>query len=556
MVQIPSLNENQRLGRTSVSGFQDAGQARQRGQDISNFGRAVASAADDLFPVVTKDKTSQRLMLERIKNEARAEAARINSVFSTVGPELDGRTFTDEYERNMGKRKENLFKTIPEDIRGYADEVWESTRALESTKVYDAQAKQRVKNNDHLLKTSLGTYSVNTKADPDSFDKNFAEGSALIDDLIATGEMSPEFRESNVRFLQRQLSDAQIDGLVSDPQAPDNGSFNKAFSLLNQRRELYTPEEYDKKLKELTTQKYTVIDRMNKYEDRARKNKEEELARKTELKIASITSDIFQHQGDPVKMEVYKQQLMDELKKTNNFAIPKTMQALKLTEDVRDQAMLMEISNLLGTNPSQAKAKQIFNDVNYLMADGKLSPQRAKAMQDYVRNIMDRQKNDSRFSEKKKAVFDMIRRDFEVGDLQNLTDLDGNKRKDFLATVANVNLMIAQGADPIYAYNKTVGKNYEVMQRNRGTPGNFPAGPYTQKALVSLKDTADERMQIIRAREEGRLGKSLADKYLKDVYNREKILKAREETKNTEASEIINPITAPVNVPLMLQGTR
>ena len=555
MVQIPRLQENQRLQKASVSPFQDASQAGNLGREIANFGETLGRSAGSFFPEKKEDKTAQRLYLERVKNEARAEAARIQSTFNTVGDELDGRTFQDEYEKNMGKRKDSVLKTVPEDVRFYADEVWEATRALESAKVYDQQSKQKLKNNNYLMTTALGSYVNNTRAKPNEFNVNFDEGTALIDDLIETGEMSPEFRENNIRSLKRQLSDAQIEGLVSDPEAPDNGSFNRAFQLLQERRDLYSPEEFEKKQNELTTQKYTVIDRNFKFDERAKKQREEELQRKTEQKIAGIQSEILRWQGDPVKLNYFRQQLSDELKKDSNYALPQTFQALKLSTDLQDQAMSFEISNELGTNPTQEKASKMFSKINYLLADGQLTPTKAQYWQNYVRNIMDRTKSDPRFSEKKKAGYTKLQAWFNITDFQKAIDFEGRHRTDYLFAVAKYEEMMGKGYDPEMALD-VVTSRFNIMQQDRNSPKNYPEG-FTFRPLNSREDVESERRTLNQAFNEGRMSKDLYRQQMLRVKKQEDILNARERASIEAVKDLTAPVITPKSpTPLMLQGPR
>lgn len=484
MPTIPTLKENQRLNPGRPSGFQDSSNARLSGEAVADMGKAIANFSHTQKEKDKDDPTMRALVIAKTKKQAEAEASKLHAEYSNASIEDRGDTFNDDYERKMAEHKSTIIAQTPDEYKRYADQAYDIQKLDDQTKVFDIAGKQKAKYEKNAIDTVFAETYNSVKMDPTKYEAASLEASILHDGLVQSGKLSPERMADNKRAIGKKLTDSAIDGWVSRPKNDlDVGLFDNADKVLEQNKALYTEDEFQKRKEQVQTAKYSFLDRTWKLTDRAEKMKEKAFTEKQNAEMDQTVTDIYENQHDPLKLGLLQNKLLDQIKNGKaKYIRERAFKSLKMSSDIRDDAMSSEVSDLIGMNPTRETATQVFDMLNTALAENQITPTAHKYWQNYVRYIMDKNKNDPNYSKKMSAVMAQLQADYKIGNIDNLTDLDSANTKAFMSAKAQVIKNSVVTGDPFKALDMQRG-SYFQQQRSMGAPQNYPYFDLTGEAI-------------------------------------------------------------------------
>lgn len=530
MPQIPTAKEGQRLNQNGAGGFQSSGNARMMGEAVADVGRAVASFSATQIKKEKDDPIMRNIWLNKVKAAAQAEAVRLQTDLETKSSAEDmGDKFAPLYEEKMADHKVKVLDGVPEIYKGYADNIYDTTRLTEQAKVFQIAGKQRKIFENNAIDNSLSDTYNKVKIDPTKFKEAEFEAAMLHDTLVQAGKLSPERIPDNRREIGRRLTDSAIDGWVSQPQTEmDVALFGNASKVLEANRSLYKEDEYKKRMDQIETAKNTFLSNTWKLSDRADKVKEKAFTAKQDTNLDEVVSNIYKDKNDPVRMAHHQQTLMNMISQGKaNYVRPRAFQALKMADDVQEAAMSSEISAMLGMNPSKEKAKSVFRSLDYMLADDQIDPETHKYWQNYTRNIIDKNKADPNYSKKMTAAMSTIRAAYEVGPMDDLTDMDGTRKKAYLADIAKLQMVASKTSNPDMALD-SVRSTWSQKQRSIGAPMNFPFSDLTGNTLRD-SDSINKAINYTRdSRNNGDMTDIEFKKRMKEIKQAEDKMKSQE----------------------------
>lgn len=484
MPTIPTMKENQRLSAGGANPFQNSSNARLTGEAIADVGTAVNRFAAASAKEIKDDPTLRTVWLNKTKARAEAKAAELQTTMRGASIDNMGDKFSEQYDQAMNDFKARVLEEVPEQYRLYADEVYDTAKYKQQVDVFKIAGDQRKRFENNAITSTFGDLNNSVKIDPRKYQSAVNEAAMLHDSLIQSGKLSPERISDNKKAIAKNLTDSAIDGWVSQPKSElDMPLFNNATKVLNDNRALYSEDEFSKRADQIETAKHTFLSRTWTMNDRADAAKEKAFAEKQNAEVDQIVLDIYESQNDPQKVEMLKMDLADKIGRGKmNYIRERAFKSLKLADDIRNDAMSSEISNLLGMNPTRSTAEGVFDMLNTALANNQIDTPTHKYWQNYVRNVMDKNKADPNYSKKMSAMLKQLQSDYKISNLENLTDIDSANTKAFLADQAKLYRLAVQTGDPFHAYS-IVKSTYFQKQRSMGAPGNYPYSDLTGEVI-------------------------------------------------------------------------
>lgn len=544
MPSIPQLREGQRLSQGGVSGFQDTSIARSQGENLALLGRTVASVSKSLQEERKTDTFARSQWVQLAAADAGTAKDKYMSANKQAPKKDDGSTLEDNYNKFLGDSKNKFLDTVPDEFKSEASMAYDIAKLKNTSDVFKEVEVRRksssLYNYDETTKKIVNDASIN----PDKANEYLQAGIDHITVATNTGVLSPEFYEDNVKGVSKQIASAQIDGYLKKPEnSMDIPLYDKAMESLERSKDLFTPEEFDKKAKGILTAKYTGTGRIIKSEQDAEENRIKQFKSKQEAEIDNTYQQLIENQNDPVKVSVLKRNLMDRFREGKyKYAAPAAFKAILKGGDFQDNAISFEIQKRLGTKPSMKDINNLRDDVIYMQADDKLSAPEAREWLERLKNLKEQNKKDPNYSTKVRSLMDYIKFVHQVSKLDDLTDLDANVRKSVLFSVYQANAMLGRGEDPDRVL-QVLQARYKESKIISGVPANIPYSSKTNRTLDSEKAFDEEEEDIYSSKERGIIESSEYRRRMRETNNLRKAFMS----KKSLSEKFMDQLNAPID---------
>lgn len=552
MPVIPGLRESQRLNQGGVSGFQDTSVARAEGENLQRLGRVISSVSSQLTQKRETDTFARSQWVKRSAAEAERTKNRFLSTRRDAPKDDDGSKLEEDYDRYSGDAGVNYLSTVPEEFRSESEMAFETARLVGSADVLKESEIRRKNNGIYSFSKTTDELVNSVNADPENAKKYLTSGMDNIIVATDSGVLPADKFNDNITGFSKKIAEARVDGYLKLPvNSIDIPIYDKAREALEESKDLFTPEEYEKKSKGIEAAKYTGITRIIKNETDSAENRKKAVTAQQEAEIDNAFQQMMEFSNDPVKVVALKQNMIDRFKEGRyKYAAPKFFKAFSQAENMQDAAISYEIIRELGNKPTNRMINDMRDRVIYSVADDRISSAKGQDLLDRLKLIKAGNSKDPNYTVKVRSVMDYIKLVHNTSDLETMIDIDGEQKKSALNAVYKANTLLGRGLGPDDVLN-VLKKQFGETKTITGTyPAGYPISETTSRTLDNPKAFDEEAESIYSLKERGLINSA---EYRNRMRNLKKIEDGYEATKSLKQKGLDKFINELENTPLAPQ---
>lgn len=277
----------------------------------------------------------------------------------------------------------------------------------------------------------------------------------------------------------------------------------------------------------------TFLNQTWKEQDKSESRIEKIYKDKSEAYFTKMSIQLMESK-DPQEQELARSEIMKEVvKDKHKYARMAGMKALKLADDLQDDALAYEVIKDLGINPSlktiQDQRKSVYGSVASKIMTQAQGTVLLKQLDSFSEGI----KNDPNYVKNKKAAEDYLAVRYAVADFERGLDIDGKSSKAFLVARSHLSMGMANNPkeNPISIAKKYLGENAPMVKDITGFPANLYIEEDTLRNLDTEQDYQDQEADYRSQLSEGRLPLKDFENKMKALFQKREAFKQRNETK-------------------------